>query len=377
MIYRNKYEKPSKTLKKRPLVSILVPAHNEHDTLQSAVDSISKLNYKNFELVLIDDKSSDDTLRIMGKIKREYSKLFPIKIVKIPVNQGKANAMNQGSKHADGEYIMGIDADSILDRNSLNIIVDELNRHPDVGAVAGKPVVRNRTTVLGRLQLLEYVGVIDIIKKAQSFITGRITTVSGVIVGFRKKAIQDVHGWNPKVMTEDIDITWRLYRHNWEVRYDPNIVCWILVPENIKNLIKQRRRWARGGLEVLFNNRDMLLHGAISERLLLTETIVSDVWAILTTLSTISYVFSLFTVHAVQLDGDVLLVLLLISCLQFLIGFFSSRKNAYMQFVDLLLVPIYVIFYWMINLISCIAAIISFILDPQHIGTWRSPDRGR
>ncbi|VDG18993.1 glycosyl transferase [Lactobacillus kunkeei] [Lactiplantibacillus mudanjiangensis] len=369
-------KRPALTPDTAPLVSILVPAHNEQDTLKGAVASIAALHYHNFEIILIDDKSSDDTLNIMYELQKAYENRFLIKVVPIEVNQGKANAMNQGLKVANGEYLLGIDSDSILDYQSLSELVKTLNSDPHIGAVAGKPVVRNRTTILGRLQLLEYIGVIDIIKKAQAFLTGRITTVSGVIVAFRRDALLAVGGWNPAVMTEDIDITWRMYRHGWQVRYEPRAICWILVPESVRNLIKQRQRWSRGGLEVLVGNRDVLAHGSWSKRVLLYETVISNVWAICTSLSLISWVLNLIMVHSVQLDGDILLILLVISFTQFGIGFKASQAAAYLEWRDLLLIPVYIIYYWMINLVSCIAAIISFVLDPDRIGTWTSPDRG-
>lgn len=369
-------KRPALTPDTAPLVSILVPAHNEQDTLKGAVASIAALHYHNFEIILIDDKSSDDTLNIMYELQKAYENRFLIKVVPIEVNQGKANAMNQGLKVANGEYLLGIDSDSILDYQSLSELVKTLNSDPHIGAVAGKPVVRNRTTILGRLQLLEYIGVIDIIKKAQAFLTGRITTVSGVIVAFRRDALLAVGGWNPAVMTEDIDITWRMYRHGWQVRYEPRAICWILVPESVRNLIKQRQRWSRGGLEVLVGNRDVLAHGSWSKRVLLYETVISNVWAICTSLSLISWVLNLIMVHSVQLDGDILLILLVISFTQFGIGFKASQVAAYLEWRDLLLIPVYIIYYWMINLVSCIAAIISFVLDPDRIGTWTSPDRG-
>ena len=360
----------------RPLVSILIPAYNEHDTIRGAVESVAQLKYWPFEVILIDDKSADDTLAIMHQLKRKYQNQFPIRIIPVPKNSGKANALNQGLKVARGKYIMGIDSDSIVDPDALSRMVRKLNQSPKIGAVAGKPVVRNRTTILGRLQLLEYIGVIDIIKKAEALLTGKINTVSGVIVGFRKAALKSVHGWNPNVMTEDIDITWRMYRHHWQVKYCPSVVCWILVPEKLGDLFRQRKRWARGGMEVLVNNYRLLFHGEASEKFLLLETIVSNLWAILTALSTVTYVLSLLVAQDLQLDGDVLLILLIISFVQFTMGFVASHRIAFLQWRDLWLVPVYILYYWMINLVSCIAAIISFILDPQHVGTWTSPDRG-
>ncbi|MFN1208675.1 glycosyltransferase, partial [Enterococcus lactis] len=87
-------------------------------------------------------------------LQKQYASQFKIKVVPIAVNQGKANAMNEGFKVSEGKYVVGIDSDSLLARNSVTELVKTLKTNPKLGAVAGKPVVRNRTTVLGRLQLL-------------------------------------------------------------------------------------------------------------------------------------------------------------------------------------------------------------------------------
>jgi biofilm PGA synthesis N-glycosyltransferase PgaC len=215
-----------------------------------------------------------------------------------------------------------------------------------------------------------------LIKKAQSYLTGSITTVSGVIVAFRRDALKAVGGWNPAVMTEDIDITWRLYRHNWQVAYEPRAICWILVPERLRGLIKQRQRWSRGGLEVLATNWRGFYQNPLGQRFLLLETIVSNLWALLTAISILNYTINLIFLHDLALDGNLLFILLVLSALQFTTGFVASQVTAKLAGTELLLVPIYVVYYWMVNLLSCLAAMESYVVDPQRRGTWRSPDRG-
>jgi len=297
-------------------------------------------------------------------------------VVALPVNQGKASALNQGLHVAKGDYLVAIDADSLLAPDAVTQLMTTLLDRPDYGAVTGKPVVRNRSTLLGRLQLLEYIGVIDLIKKAQAYLTGSITTVSGVIVAFRREALQDVGGWNPAVMTEDIDITWRLYRHHWRVAYEPRAVCWILVPEQLRGLITQRQRWSRGGLEVLVTNWRGFYRNPWGQRFLLLETVVSNLWAVVTAFSLLAYTLKLLFLHGLSLDGNLLLILLALSGIQFTVGFLASQLTAKLAGPELLLVPIYVLYYWMVNLISCLSAIASYFISPQRKGTWHSPDRG-
>ncbi|GAW98565.1 glycosyltransferase [Secundilactobacillus mixtipabuli] len=358
------------------LVSVLVPAHNEEETLHEVVESVANLTYHNIELVLIDDGSADQTLAVMHQLKEKYQAQFPIKIVPIIKNGGKANALNVGLDSAEGEYLLCLDSDAYVDQDALKQMMREFYTDPTVGAVAGRPVVRNRTTLLGRLQLLEYIGIIDIIKRGQSFITGHITTVSGVIVVYRKKAVQEVNRWTVEALTEDIDMTWKLYTHHWQVAYCPQAVSWILVPEHMKALIRQRRRWARGGLEVLIRNRQLIFTGKLAEQWLLIDMVISNLWALSCFFMIVLYLLTMIFSHALILDGGILFVLTLLSIVQFVIGFTSSQRQGYIDWQDLLLLPMYFVFYWVVNLISCITALGSFFLDPRRKGTWASPDRG-
>lgn len=358
------------------LVSVLIPAHNEADMLESVVVSVADMTYSKIELILINDGSQDATLSVMRRLVQKYKQQFPVKIVDVQPNKGKANALNQGAQIAHGKFLLCLDADCYVDRHVLEPMLAQFYNNPRVGAVGGKPIVRNRTSILGRLELLEYVGVIDIIKRGQAFVTGHITTVSGVVVAYRKEALADVGWWNTDAITEDIDVTWRLYHHQWQVVYCPQSVAWILVPEHIKDLVHQRRRWARGGFEVLFRNRGMLVTGRLSEQWLLLDMILSDLWAISCAFVTLFYLMMVAFTGDLIMDGVILFLLLLISLVQFIIGYTDSKKSDFISWQDLLLLPLYVVFYWFINLISCLTALGSFFLDPKHVGSWRSPDRG-
>lgn len=362
--------------KKEALVSVLIPAHNEEETLHEVVASVANLTYQKIELILIDDGSTDKTLSVMYQLQHDYQEQMKIKVVPIKQNGGKANALNVGLNSADGEYLLCLDSDSYVDQDALVHMMRYFYDDPKIGAVAGRPVVRNRTTLLGRLQLLEYIGIIDIIKRGQAFITGHITTVSGVIVVYRKEAVMQVNRWTVEALTEDIDMTWKLYAHQWRVAYCPEAVSWILVPEHLRALIRQRRRWARGGLEVLVRNRQLIFTGKLAEQWLLVDMIISNLWALCCFFVIVLYLLTMIFAHALILDGGILFVLTLISIIQFIIGFTSSQRQGYVDWQDLLLLPMYFIFYWVVNLVSCISALGSFFLDPRRKGTWASPDRG-
>lgn len=136
-------------------------------------------------------------------------------------NMGKAAALNQALSESKAEYILCVDADTIFKEDSLSYLVAALSADKRIAAVTGRPVVKNTSTLMGKLQDLEYILNIDMIKRAQSFFLGHIMTVSGVLTLFRRSALEDVDGWSTEAMTEDMDVTWRLYDKGYFSTYQP------------------------------------------------------------------------------------------------------------------------------------------------------------
>ena len=141
----------------------------------------------------------------------------------------------------------------MLDKEALNWFAWHFVSYPRVGAITGNPRVWNRTSLLGKIQAGEYSSIIGLIKRTQR-IVGKILTVSGVIAAYRKSAILNCGLFDSDTVTEDIDITWKLQKQFWDVRYEPRALCRILVPETLKGLWRQRLRWAQGGLQVLIKH---------------------------------------------------------------------------------------------------------------------------
>ena len=164
---------------------------------------------------------------------------------------------------------------------------------PEVAAVTGNPRIRNRSTLLGRVQVGEFSSIVGMIKRAQQNF-GSLFTVSGVITAFRRAAVHQVGYWSPDMLTEDIDITWKLQRAGWKVRFEPNALVWILMPETLRGLWKQRLRWAMGGAQVLRKNLDVVLHSRQSFMWpLLAEMCASVFWSYLLVLLTLLWLASL------------------------------------------------------------------------------------
>jgi biofilm PGA synthesis N-glycosyltransferase PgaC len=278
-------------LPSEPPVSFLVPCHNEGSNVDETIRSLLEQDYPSFEVIAINDASTDDTgARLDALLQREPR----LRVIHFAQNQGKAMGLRMGALSARNEILICLDGDALLDRHATRWLVRHFLDGARVGAVTGNPRVRNRTTLLGKIQVGEFSSIIGLIKRAQR-IYGRVFTVSGVVAAFRKSALHDVGYWNTDMVTEDIDVSWRLQLNHWDIRYEPNALCWILMPETFKGLWRQRLRWAQGGAEVFRRYWRRLLEWR-SRRMWVVglELIVSTCWAY-----TIGAVFALWALGLV------------------------------------------------------------------------------
>lgn len=267
---------PLTLLKATPMVSVIVPCFNEEDNIHEVVETLSGLNYPDYEIICINDGSKDKTGPILDELTKTYPKL---RVIHQAHNQGKAVALNTAALVAKSEFLLCMDGDAILDRDIIPWMLHHFEDGHRVGVVTGNPRVRTRSTLLGRLQVGEFSSIIGLIKRTQR-IYGRIFTVSGVVAMFRRRAILEVNFWSTDMLTEDIDISWKLQTRHWDVRFEPHAVCWILTPETLAGLWKQRLRWAMGGVQVI-KKYSRTLFGWREHRMwvVYAEYVISVVWA--------------------------------------------------------------------------------------------------
>ena len=239
-----------------PPISIIVPCYNEGATALETFGALTAIDYPDFEIIAVNDGSRDNTAEILDGLAQNMPRL---RVVHLAANQGKATAMNVAGLLAQHEILVLIDGDALLDPYALRWVAWHF-RHPLLGGLTGNPRIRNRTSLLGRLQVGEYSSIIGLIKRAQSTYA-RIYTVSGVICAFRKRALQEAGWWSPRTLTDDVDITWRVQIAGWRVTYTPNIIVWILMPETLRGLWRQRLRWAEGGIQMLIDNARPIFSG--------------------------------------------------------------------------------------------------------------------
>ncbi len=228
-----------------PYFTVIVPGHDEEQVIEETVLNLKDLNYPNYEVIVVNDGSTDRTREILDRLVVENPGW--LRIIHLEPNSGKSKALNAAILVSRGEFILTIDADCLIDKDVLPWMATHLVNYPRVGAVTGNPRVRNRTSLLAKIQVGEYSNIIGLIKRTQR-ILGKVLTVSGVISAYRKSAVIECGLFDDSdTVTEDIDITWKLQRKFWDIRYEPRALCWILVPETLKGLWRQRVRWARAG----------------------------------------------------------------------------------------------------------------------------------
>jgi poly-beta-1,6 N-acetyl-D-glucosamine synthase len=228
-----------------PMISVVVPAFNEGVVIQPALRSLLELDYPNFEIIVIDDGSTDDTYEKAMEIANQ-SKDVSVRVI-TKRNAGKAEALNTGMTLAKGEFVVNMDGDTKLSRNTLRVCIRHFE-NPAIGAVAGNVKVINRENIWTNIQSLEYIEGLAMARKAQSFVRS-VNIIPGPIGVFRKSVLQQVGGYDHDTFAEDCDLTLKLLMRGWHIAYEPNAIAWVETPSRLIDLIKQRYRWTRGILQ--------------------------------------------------------------------------------------------------------------------------------
>lgn len=369
------------TLANEPLVSILIPCFNEQENGEQAIVAALSQDYANLEVIAINDGSSDQTGAMLDRLTATYPEL---RVLHLAQNQGKAMALRMGAMAARSDYLVCIDGDARLDPDAVRYLVAPLIEHNRVGAVTGNPRIRTRSTLIGRIQVGEFSSIIGLIKRTQR-VWGRVFTVSGVCAAFRRDALDQVGYWSLDMITEDIDITWKLQRTHWRVFYEPRALCWILMPETLRGLWKQRLRWAQGGAEVLLKNLPSIWHKE-HWRLwpLVIEYCLSVGWAFSLAFTLLLWLTGLFTPLPETMQVSLLLppaftgLVLAMTCLfQFVLSLQIDRRYEPGLARSLFWIIWYPFVFWMINLATSLVSFPKVMLRiRRQRARWTSPDRG-
>ncbi|HLO82181.1 MAG TPA: glycosyltransferase [Chitinophagaceae bacterium] len=237
-----------------PHVSIIVPAYNEELNAVKTLTNLLLQDYPDYDIIFVDDGSRDGTYE---KVHAAFAAQGNVKILSKP-NGGKASALNYGIRHSDAEYVVCIDADTILRPNAVRELMKKmLLPVPDgsVGAVAGNVKVGNLKTLLTKWQSIEYTTAQNFERRAFDLING-ITVVPGAIGAFRVSAIEMAGGFTTDTLAEDCDLTIRILRNGFQVVNCTEAVAVTEAPETIQQFMKQRFRWSYGVMQSFWKHRD-------------------------------------------------------------------------------------------------------------------------
>jgi cellulose synthase/poly-beta-1,6-N-acetylglucosamine synthase-like glycosyltransferase len=339
-----------------PFVSIFVPSYNESETIEAALQSLITLDYPAYEVIVVNDGSTDDTLERARRFARTHG-ACSVRVYDKP-NGGKWSAHNLAFQRSSGELILCIDADSRLDPAALRTLAARME-DPRIGGIAGQMRVRNRDRLIGRLQGLEYLMANGAVRTAQGLF-GTVLIVPGPIGMFRRSVMEEVwlrytHAeracepgavagpFEGDTFAEDFDLSLAILSLGERIVYEPRAISYTRAPESIPALLNQRYRWLRGAMQVLkkFWRRQREGHRLCSPRLWLWLTVTCGLD--LTIFPLVYFLGLVFLLLLLAVGGNLPLVLGMFAVILLLHlcagAFFISTHND--QFALLQVLPVY------------------------------------
>ena len=227
-------------LEKEPSVSILMPAYNEENVVEGALKSTLDIDYENFNVIFVDDGSSDSTLEKAKK----FSEDEKLKIIEHETNQGKGRALNTAIEHADSDYTIVQDADSEIDRSLIRKGAAKLEEDPTTGAVITSIRPLETETVVQKLQVIEYT-LTNFYRNLMSHID-ILDMTPGAYSMYRTDHVKELGGFDEDNLTEDLELAWRIKKDGKSVQMAFHESTHTEFPRTFKALYAQRVRWARG-----------------------------------------------------------------------------------------------------------------------------------
>jgi cellulose synthase/poly-beta-1,6-N-acetylglucosamine synthase-like glycosyltransferase len=230
------------------MISIIIPAYNEQDTITDTIKAVTEMEYPigKKDIIIVNDGSTDRTREVVEKIIKNHKNIQLIN----KSNSGKANSLNQAIKVAKGELVAVVDADSYPKKNALLMMVGFFEEDENVAAVTSRVLVKNNHNLIEKFQEFDY-EIIAWDRKILDFIDCVYVT-NGPLSIYRKDLIKKVGGFDPKILTEDIEITWNLLSKGYKTNMAYSAIAYTSAPDNFKQWNKQRIRWNLGGLQTIF-----------------------------------------------------------------------------------------------------------------------------
>jgi biofilm PGA synthesis N-glycosyltransferase PgaC len=358
-----------------PGVTLLIPAYNEEPVIGTCVRAALAVDYPSLEILVLDDGSTDETACVATAAAAADRR---VTVVEDPVNRGKAERLNLGLARAAHELVAVIDADTHLETDALKFLVARISRSPRIAAVAGSPHVTNRTNLRAALQIVEAASIVGLIRRTQA-VAGSVGVVAGVLGLFRRDAVLEVGGYDGRMATEDIDLSWRLLIAGWHTTFEPHALVGMQVPTTMSALWKQRCRWARGQGEVLNLHIEQVIRW--KRRWLWPlgfEALASLLWAVAFGV-TIAVAAAALALPSGKTFGDVGIAwgvaLAVVATLQAVFALAVGARYDRLALTALLVAPLYTVAFWMLNALAAVRAEAPAMLrgPSEHRVVWDIP----
>jgi cellulose synthase/poly-beta-1,6-N-acetylglucosamine synthase-like glycosyltransferase len=243
-----------------PLVSVILSTHNEKETILLTLRSLFEQTYPNLEIVVVDDGSTDGTHEVC----RPLAGRGLIRLLRTPCRMGKSSAVNMAARVARGSFMVILDSDCTLDREAIQRALTRFS-DPSVGGVSCNVRVRNgRGSIIRRMQEIEYLLSINLGRRFTSG-TDTLFIISGVFGVMRKDIYERLEGMDIGP-AEDLDLTIKIRKTGFKVRFAPDAVCYSNVPASLGGFVRQRLRWERGIVTIPLRKHRNIAHIRWSDR---------------------------------------------------------------------------------------------------------------
>jgi biofilm PGA synthesis N-glycosyltransferase PgaC len=358
-----------------PLISVVIPARNEEDSIEQTVRAASRLMWPKVEVIVVNDGSVDNTENILESLKAELG----ITVLKHDVPRGKSITLNDGMRAASSEIVLILDADGIPARNVLIRMVPHLVIKRNVLAITGNPRISNVPNILSAMQAIEFSSTISTLRRGQSA-WGRINTISGIMALLRKDEILRMGGFYSEQPTEDIELTWRIHREGYRCIYEPAAQVSMKVPLKFRDWFKQRTRWGRGLVRVLQKHGFQIIKKWEWPAFpLLLEATFAIIWCHLLLLFVIFWLLAIFTTN-IELTSPLGIgrwgvMAIGVSLLQIIWGMHLDKSHDRTITKLWPLAPLYPLFYWSMSAFVVVWTTIPTLLTKPKNVLWTSPGR--
>ncbi|MDQ2798843.1 MAG: glycosyltransferase, partial [Armatimonadota bacterium] len=237
-----------------PPVSVIIAAYNEAKVINKTIATLLASDYADLDIVVVDDGSKDDTVQV---VQAAYGDNPRVSLLTKP-NGGKASALNMGIKACRGEIIVALDADTVFAPETVSRLVRHF-ANPAIGAVSGNVKVGNRNNPLTIWQAVEYITSQNFDRRAFDLLNC-ITVVPGAVGAWRKDAVILAGLYSSQTLAEDTDLTFKIRKLGYRIVTDNSALAFTEAPDTLRNLAKQRFRWAFGTLQCLWKHRAAMLN---------------------------------------------------------------------------------------------------------------------